>query len=29
MLFVVEERLEGLKYNISLRGGGGVHKGGG
>ena len=22
MLFVVEERLEGLKYNISLRGGG-------
>ena len=24
MLFVVEERLEGLKYNISLRGGGGT-----
>ena len=24
MLFVVEERLEGLNYNISLRGGGGT-----
>ena len=28
MLFVVEERLEGFKYNIALGGGGG-YKGGG